>query len=1423
MSTTTTTLGLPVHASSSSTPQPAAASQSSLLRLSHFGMINRYLTYWCVTPLIDRIVTLDRLSSSSGERTATPTSLATEPLGDAGEASATKPGSGSSAAPYLHHEDLYALPEEDEIETLIARYRGAIAERRTEGKQKTEVPYFMPALSTTTGPLMWATAMQAIRMGCEVVVPIFIRAIIQSIEAQSMDGIYWIVGLFFLGLFQMVATSLHFRLMDISMIRVRAVTLFAVYEKATQLKASQSEGLQGRLGTLVASDCQRFLDGSSYFQQFWSSPLQIIISTYVISTFISAPALVSVAVMLLIFPLSSLLSSGLAGIRRRQSVQTQGRVQRIAEFLQGVRVVKMNGWEPHLRAMIDKFRISELGYLVQELFIWAFQGIFLITMAHIAAIAGFAVFVEVYGALRPADAFATLSALSLMKFPVMQFGMALNFVVQLRVGVQRIRSFLSIPVGSDETDDGPEKLRRVEKPLACVAPIHTGTNEPIAAKSCSVGTFQKVGGPLSASESDVVFSATNATFVWSEDSASAAERQFQLKKVNLELRRGEFTAIVGPVGSGKSLLCSCVLGETVCTSGVVSWSSYSSPPAGSQDAAKRPKIAFAAQEPFLMSGTVRDNITFLSPFDDYKYLNSITSCQLIPDFEAYPEADMTIVGERGVTLSGGQKARIALARVVYAEADLVILDDPFSALDVKTGNFVSKALLDRNNGLLRDKAVLFVTHSKHVAQYAHQIITLDGDGEFAVRRPNLSEQHGSASGNDKDDSDAAPITDPQRIASLNLTPCSADDDNASPKPQPPPSKKKLDEEQPSTVKGATYWEFMKHAGGPGFGIFVIFFLIVERTVFVSMDYWLAIWTSANAGPPTHPLAKGHDFPAGNTNNGSRFYVRVFAVILCISFLLGLLRLLWFGSGGYRATRNLFNEAIDRVMRCPMIYFDVTPAGRILNRLTHDVDRTMYPLIVQLSGYFATLGWLVTGVVVVSVTSPYTLIAIVPSLILVFYMLTRYRTANVHFQRLDAMTRSSVQSHIFESVVGAPTIRALAKELAFQEICKVEIQTNAKCLYNSSLGQRWISARVDLCGILTLVIVPLVCWLLRSSLSAQAAGVAIMWGMNLPRSFTFMTVDGIQGEAKLVSVERLVEFGTSLPAEPARRTGLEPAEGVENWPQAGEVVLDEVRMRYRPELPLVLDGANLRIHPGKRIGIVGRTGAGKSSIAVALFRLRELVSGQIRIDGLNIAPLGLDAIRGSRIAIVPQDPILFSGSIRSNVDPFNHSSDEEVISALKAVQMWTICESGIGLDTSVGDQGKDLSVGQRQLVCIARALVRKPRILVLDEATANVDHETDVVIQKMVRVLFAGTTIIEVAHRLHTVMDADEIVVMNAGTVAEVGAPAALLKNPEGYLTSLVEATGPTVSAELRAIAEVTAKDAEARINSTQTEPHQLLQ
>jgi ABC-type multidrug transport system fused ATPase/permease subunit len=507
------------------------------------------------------------------------------------------------------------------------------------------------------------------------------------------------------------------------------------------------------------------------------------------------------------------------------------------------------------------------------------------------------------------------------------------------------------------------------------------------------------------------------------------------------------------------------------------------------------------------------------------------------------------------------------------------------------------------------------------------------------------------------------------------------------------------------------------------------------------------------------------------------------------------------TGGARAAKQVFSSMLSRTLGCPISYFEQTPLGRVLNRYTFDMEVVDVTLTQNMAMFMISIGWYCAGVAVMASILPYTLLVIAPVTVIYWFLFLHYRKSGADLQRLDAMSRSPVQAMVTEGLDGSATIRVFRKELYFVKKYHLVVNDNSSALLNFISAQRWISLRIELAGSLVVLVAALlvVCFNNVLLLDPGLIGLLIIWSSNFTITLGFLVDTFGEAEAAITAIER-VDAMSKLPQEKCMTTDDEH-QVPESWPSNGALEFKGVCLRYRDGLPLALDNLSFSVPTNKHVGVVGRTGAGKSTLTVALFRLTEIEAGRILLDGIDLSSVGLSDVRGRRngMTIIPQDPFLAGSNLRDCLDPFHQSNDADIISALEAVRLNKNSNGNTGiLDTLVQEGGFNFSVGERQLVNLARALLSKPKVLILDEATASIDGETDSFIQEMLRTRFKETTLVTIAHRLNTIMDYDLILVMDAGRAAEFGPPAELLEN-KGIFSELVDATGSESASALRAM------------------------
>uniref|UniRef100_A0A8C3AM47 Multidrug resistance-associated protein 4 n=1 Tax=Cyclopterus lumpus TaxID=8103 RepID=A0A8C3AM47_CYCLU len=796
-----------------------------------------------------------------------------------------------------------------------------------------------------------------------------------------------------------------------------------------------------------------------------------------------------------------------------------------------------------------------------------------------------------------------------------------------------------------------------------------------------------------------------------------------LENISITMKSHQLLTVIGPVGAGKSSLLSAILGELPHDTGILKVTG---------------QLTYAAQQPWVFPGTIRSNILFGRELDPQKYERVLQACALKRDLELLPDGDLTLIGDRGATLSGGQRARVNLARAVYQDADIYLLDDPLSAVDAEVGRHLFEKCIC---GLLKNKSRILVTHQLQYLKAADQIVVLNevgapGEQNISMEISNKTSRRPASKG--------LPIF-VETVRSV------AEETRAE-----------------GNVSGHVYLKYFSAGCNP---------LVLMAIVVLSV--------MAEVGHDTLTLMT---FSLSFVDLVLLFVLRG---LTAAAVVFGYARSLVIFRGLVRSAQALHNNMFSAVLRTPVHFFDVNPIGRILNRFSKDISQIDSMLPITFVDFYQLFLQNVAVVAVAASVIPLILIPVIPLLVVFLYLRRFYLRTSRDVKRLESTTRSPVFSHLSSSLQGLWTIRALRAEDRLKKAFDAHQDLHSEAWFLFLMTSRWFALHLDsICAVLIAMSI-FGCILLRDGLKAGEVGLVLTYVVTLVGNFQWTVRQSAEVENMMTSVERVVEY-TELESEAPWETQKQPPP---NWPNKGLVTFDQVSFSYSSDGPLVLKGISATFQPNEKVGIVGRTGAGKSSLVSALFRLSE-PQGKIYIDGVLTSEIGLHDLR-QKMSIIPQDPVLFTGSMRKNLDPFNQHSDEDLWKALEEVQLKSLLEElPGGLETVLAESGSNFSTGQRQLVCLARAILRKNRILVIDEATANVDPRTDALIQKTIRDKFNKCTVLTIAHRLNTIVDSDRILVLDGGTIQELDRPFTLLQNKEGALYRMVQQTGPAEAAAL---------------------------
>ncbi len=1087
----------------------------------------------------------------------------------------------------------------------------------------------------------------------------------------------------------------------------------------------------GRVVNLMSTDTYRVDVASGMFHMIWTSPVAIMVTLVLLLVNLTYSALAGFALLVIGIPVLTKAIKSLFARRRSINKITDQRVSLTQEILQAVRFVKYFGWESSFLERIGDIRKREIRAIQWLLAIRNAINAVSMSLPIFASMLSFITYSLSSHALNPAYIFSSLALFNSLRMPLNLLPLVIGQVVDAWSSVGRIQDFLLAEEQNDDFVWDMEGKNAISMHQADFTWERTITQDPDKENGAQAKKKE-------IKEKAVENTAAKPGAKSGEDSSSTMTQvePFKLHSMDLSVGRNELIAVIGGVGSGKSSLLAALAGDMRRTSGSITMGATR---------------AFCPQYAWIQNASVKDNILFGKAYDHKWYNAVIDACALRPDLDMLPNGDLTEIGERGITVSGGQKQRLNIARAIYFNSDIVLMDDPLSAVDAHVGRHIFDNAIC---GLLKDKCRILATHQLHVLSRCDRIIWMqEGRVETIDTFASLMSNNGDFQ---KLMSSTAQEEKVEKEADVNDD--EVEDERKAAKKRKMSKKgaalMQQEERAVKSVSWSVYAAYVRASGSLFYGPMIILILIISQGANITTSLWLSWWTSNKFGYST------------GTYIGTYAALGVVQAVLMFVFSVTLSIL------GTRSSRVMLANAMTRVLRAPMSFFDTTPLGRITNRFAKDVDIMDNNLTDAIRMYFFTLAMIISVFILIIVYFHYFAIALGPLFIMFLFSANYYRSSAREIKRHESVLRSGVFARFGEAVSGTASIRAYGLQNHFVEGIKREIDQMNSAYYLTFSNQRWLSVRLDAIGNLLVFTTGILVVTSRFNVSPSIAGLVLSYILSIVQMIQFTVRQLAEVENAMVSTERLHYYGTELDEEPPLHLKDVP----ESWPQKGEIIFNEVQMRYRAGLPLVLQGLNMKVEGGERIGIVGRTGAGKSSIMSTLFRLVELSGGSISIDGVDIAQVGLKDLR-TRLAIIPQDPTLFRGTIRSNLDPFNQHTDLELWSALRQSDLVGADENlddkthgRIHLDGVVEEEGLNFSLGQRQLMALARALVRGSQIIVCDEATSSVDMETDQKIQRTIQTGFKGKTLLCIAHRLKTIINYDRICVMDQGRIAELDTP-----------------------------------------------------
>ncbi|XP_027906996.1 ABC transporter C family member 8-like [Vigna unguiculata] len=1096
-------------------------------------------------------------------------------------------------------------------------------------------------------------------------------------------------------------------------LKMRSALMVAVYEKQLKLSSSaRTRHSTGEIVNYIAVDAYRMGECPWWFHLTWACTLQLLLSITILYGVVGVGALPGLVPLLICgfinVPIAKILQKCMAQFM----ISQDERLRATSEILNSMKIIKLQSWEDKFKNLVENLRAKEFVWLSKAQMLKAY-GSFLYWMSPtiVSAVVFLGCVVFNSAPLNAGTIFTVLATLRNLGEPVRMIPEALSVMIQIKVSFDRLNTFLF----DEELDTSDGNRSYINRSSTNAVEIQAGN------------------------------------FIWDHESVSPT-----LRDLNLEIKWGQKVAVCGPVGAGKSSLLYAILGEIPKISGTVNVFG---------------NIAYVSQTSWIQSGTLRDNILFGKPMEKTRYESAIKVCALDKDINDFSHGDHTEIGQRGINMSGGQKQRIQLARAVYNDADIYLLDDPFSAVDAHTAAILFK---DCVMTALRGKTVILVTHQVEFLSEVDTILVMEGgkvtqsgNYENLLTAGTAFEELVSAH------KEAIIEVDPKNE---NKTYREEESENVyrtknqnegeiSTEGRLGIQLTQEEEKEIGDVGLKTFWDYISISRGS----LMLFGIMLVQFAFVALQAASTVW-----------LALAIEIPKIN----SVTLIGLYSLISFASAGFIYIRALLTSYLGLKASKAFFTNFNTAIFNAPMLFFDSTPVGRILTRASSDLSNLDFDIPYSIT-FVACVAVeiLVTICIIVLVTWPVVIVAIA-ALVASKYVQVYYQASSRELMRINGITKAPVMNFATETSLGVVTVRAFNMvESFFKNYLKL-VDTDATLFFHSNVTMEWLLLRIEALQNLTAITVALLLVLFpQGYVSSGLVGLSLSYALTLTSSIIFWTRWYCSLLNYLISVERIKQF-IHLPSEPPAI--VKDHQPPSSWPSKGRIDLQALEIRYRPNAPLVLKGITCTFREGSRVGVVGRTGSGKSTLISALFRLVEPASGDILIDGINICSMGLRDLR-MKLSIIPQEPTLFKGSIRTNLDPLGLYSDDDIWKALEKCQLKeTISHLPNLLDSKVSDEGGNWSLGQRQLFCLGRVLLKRNRILVLDEATASIDSATDAILQRIIRQEFEECTVITVAHRVPTVIDSDMVMVLSYGKMVEYDEPLKLMDTDSSFSKLVAE-------------------------------------
>ena len=1168
--------------------------------------------------------------------------------------------------------------------------------------------------------------------------------------------------------------------------KIRAGFQSLIYEKLLRLPASvNNDECAGSLVNLIMNDTFQFIWSCTAVHYAWSVPASFGagwgLLIYSAGIYAALAYLLGLCVLV---PIIAFFSSIMLRHWQIKMGKSDVRVNKISETIQNMKITKLMAWEEYDAQVIGELRADEVNILKK--FIgsrWTI--IFNINAVQIiCTLICLATYIKTEKNWNVANIVRISLLCSAICFPLIQGSLMLVFLLQTKGSLKRIIAFLKLPElpkyvettadSSSETAINVH-IERLSYPTSTLKEVmdmnkkkpkksKKSKTEPPTDQVVVTQEMMEQSAPIDqptvegseAEPSTIINSNAETPAPCSDNPTQTTEEcneenidvinvdteggdEFSLQNIDLTIKRGETVAIVGQVGSGKSSLFQAMLNELQPVEGTTNTISISG------------SLAYFQQNGSVFNETVRENITFGKEFSEKWYDEVITKCCLKPDLAVFAAGDMTEIGERGSSTSGGQKARVDLARCVYSKSDIYLLDDPLSAVDAH----ISKALMQHIIlELLHDKTVILATHQLQVLPSVDRVILMD-KGTVQAQGTYEEVKHLISNYEFKKAEDEEPEPNEEAKPSSEST----EETNTS----ADAATIEREEQNEGAVRLKTYYNYFKYSNIPFIGTTILLFQGFAAGLQSFGSWWVN--TMAQEGDSSRRVLAGY--------SGA-----VLFSLFCIGVSLVALYFL-----NIRVSTNLHAGMLKKILHAPSGWFTGQPLGRIQNRFASDIQNIDFNYAFSLESIINQLCTLVVSIVMICLPTGWLVIACFLCMLFAWMFLQLYRPIARDLKRCDNINKSPVLSHTAQTLSGITTIRSLDQVQNFRSRFNERCNRNTTSTWLINAASVWQSVYTNLAGVLLQIILYVVGCCLSyydHSKDVGTLATALQTVSQLTWTLVYISQSFANLEQSANSLERVEYYTNVIPQEPdyVLETDPEPAA----WPVKGSISFKDVSARYRDDLPLVIQHLNLEIEGGQRIGIVGRSGAGKSTMTNLILRILNYCEGSITIDDIDITTIGIHTLRGA-IAVIPQDPLLSSGTLRSVLDPGHKYEDIAVWEALKTTELDIYFKELQGLETPIAPGGSNLSAGQKQLLCLARALLKKSKIICIDEATSSVSFDQDALIQQKIRSGFSKSTILAVAHRINTIIDFDRIIVMDKGQVSEFGTPFELY-NSHGLFRSL---------------------------------------